>query len=56
MITPNIFERKLGISRYRIILTKESYTRALNAGMFWEHWPELSGHWEEDKKIIHKEK
>lgn len=51
-LTPNLFERELDMERYEAISSKESYTKALKSGMFWEYWPELSGKWEEDKKII----
>ena len=52
-LTPNIFERG-NRSRYHYIQSKEDYTRFLEEpSMFWVHWPELSGNWEEDKKIIH---
>lgn len=28
---------------------KESYTKLLNSGMFWEIYPNLTGEWEQDK-------
>jgi hypothetical protein len=39
---------------YKNIKSKESYDSLLKSGMFWEFHPELSGEWEKDRKIIHK--
>lgn len=39
---------------YDKIDTKENYDKLLKSGMFWEFYPELSGDWSEDKKLILK--
>lgn len=38
--------------KYNKIKSQEDYTKLLNSGMFWELFPELTGSWEEDKKVI----
>ena len=37
---------------YNYIRKRDNYLRALNSGMFWKYYPELSGDWEKDKLII----
>ena len=37
---------------YSYIRKRDNYLRALNSGMFWHYYPELSGDWEKDKLII----
>jgi hypothetical protein len=38
--------------KYKKIKSKKNYNLLLKSGMFWEIFPELSGNYEEDKKII----
>lgn len=37
---------------YKHIKKREMYDLLRNSGMFWEIYPELSGDWEKDKKVI----
>ena len=39
---------------YEHIKEREDYDLLLKSGMFWEFHPELTGVWEEDKKLILK--
>jgi hypothetical protein len=34
---------------------KDSYTKLLKSGMFWELYPQLTGVWEEDKDFWYEE-
>ena len=43
-------------NRYRHIKTKRDYLKLLMSGMFWEFHPELSGVWEDDRKLIEAER
>ena len=40
------------MSKYKQIQTETNYLKLLKTGMFFEFYPELTGEWEEDKKII----
>lgn len=40
------------MEKYKQINTEENYNKLLNSGMFWEFYPELTGRWEVDKKLI----
>lgn len=40
------------MEQYKQINTEERYNKLLNSGMFWEFYPELTGRWEVDKKLI----
>ena len=37
---------------YEQIKTKHLYNQVLASGMFWEFYPELTGEWILDKKVI----
>lgn len=39
-------------SKYTLLKNKDRYLTLLKSGMFWEYYPELSGNWDEDIKII----
>lgn len=38
--------------KYKSISTREDYSQLLYSGLFFEIYPELTGIWEDDKKII----
>ena len=40
------------MEEYRQISIEENYNKILNSGMFWEFYPELTGQWNIDKKLI----
>ena len=40
------------MEKYKQIQTEGNYLKLLKSGMFFEFYPELTGNWEEDKKII----
>lgn len=40
------------MEQYKQINTEENYNKLLNSGMFWEFYPELTGQWNIDKKLI----
>ena len=40
------------MDKYKNINTKENYDKLLKSGMFWVAYPELSGNWIEDEKLI----
>ena len=40
------------MDKYKNIKTKDNYEKTLKSGMFWEFYPELSGEWEKDMRII----
>ena len=40
------------MNKYKQIQTESNYLKVLKSGMFFEFHPELTGNWEEDKKII----
>lgn len=43
------------MANYEKIKTKDNYIFILKSGMFWELYPELTGNWDEDRKIINPE-
>jgi hypothetical protein len=43
------------VNKYKRIKTKKDYDSLLSSGMFYEFYPELTGEWETDKKIIRGE-
>ena len=38
------------------ITNEDNYNKLLSSGMFWEFYPELTGEWEVDKKVILQKK
>jgi len=40
------------MSNDKKISTKKDYLALLKSGMFWEFYPELTGDWDDDKKIV----
>jgi len=42
------------MEKYNNIKTEREYNLLLKSGMFWVAYPELSGEWPKDKKIINK--
>ena len=42
------------IDPYKGVQNRKDYNKLLESGMFWEFYPEFSGDWEEDQKIIAK--
>ena len=40
------------MNEYRNIRSKEGYEGLLKTVFFWEFYPELSGNWDDDKKVI----
>lgn len=47
-------EKDSTYNKYEDIKIEEEYNKALNSGMFWEFYPELTGNWLKDKEVILK--